>query len=183
MSIDCSFSIQQYRLNSKNLIIILNLNLLLMADMLEKLIVLGPLRAMKKTVWQHTVFWMILLSFSFMLTGKAIACFAPSAMEMGQGKAMDCCMERCRMETTHEAAQKACEKSRLAFAPKETLSSSNRDCVHSATNMVSDIKPLPRFVSLMVGPDDRVDRIQKEPPIKRHASKVALYTSIQTFLI
>ncbi len=154
-----------------------------MTDMLEKLIPLGPLRAMKKTVWQHTIFWMILLSFSFMLSGKAIACFAPSAMEMGQGKAMDCCMERCRMETTHEAAQKACENSRLAFAPKETLSSSNRDCADSATNRVLEINPLSRFVSFVFEPDDRIDPVQNEPPIKRHASRVPIYTSIQTFLI
>lgn len=154
-----------------------------MTDILKRLIASGHFRAMKKTVWQHIIFWMILLSFGLMLSGKAIACLAPSAMEMGQGKAMDCCMERCRMETTHEAAQKACEESRLAFAPKETLSSSNKNCAHSATNMVSEINPLSRFVSLVFEPDDRIDPVQNEPPMRRHASRVPIYTSIQTFLI
>ncbi len=138
---------------------------------------------MKKTVWQHVIFWMILLSFALMLSGKAIACFAPSAMEMGQGKAMDCCMERCRMETTHEAAQKACEESRLAFSSKEILSSSNKDCAHLATNMLSEINPFPRVLSLVFEADDRIDPVQNEPPMRRHASRVPIYTSIQTFLI
>ncbi len=138
---------------------------------------------MTKATYHYAVFWVVLLSFSLMLTGKAIACFAPAAMEMSQGKSMDCCMERCRMETTHEAAQKACEESRLAFSPKETLSNSDKDCKHSAATMLSEINPLPLFSLPLFEPNDRTKRVQNEPPIKRHASTVPIYTSIQTFLI
>lgn len=90
------------------------------------------------------------------------------------------------METTHEAAQKACEESRLAFSPKEILSNSDKDCKDSAATLLSDINPLPLFSSLLFEPDDRINRVQRvlnEPPIKRHASTVPIYTAIQTFLI
>jgi len=141
---------------------------------------------MKKKTYHHAVFWTVLLAFSLMLTGKAIACFAPSAMEMSQGKSMDCCMERCRMETTHEAAQKACEESRLAFSPKEMLSSPDKNCDHTTATMLSDFNPLPLFPSPLFEPNDwinRIQRVQNDAPIKRHASSVPIYTSIQTFLI
>lgn len=138
---------------------------------------------MKKRFGKQFIFSAVILTFSLMLSGKAIACFAPSAMEMGQGKAMDCCMESCRMETTQEAAKKACEESRLAFSQQETFSSPNKICEHSAEIVLSDFNPLALFSSPLFEPADRIDRGQYDPPIQGHASSVPIYTAIQTFLI
>ncbi len=118
-----------------------------------------------------------------MLTGKAIACLSPSIMEMSQGKAMDCCMERCRMETTHEEAQKACEQSRHALSPKETLSSHHDTCDNSLVTILSDISPLLLFSSPLLEPIDRIKQLQTEVILLRHYPSVQIYTSIQTFLI
>ncbi len=138
---------------------------------------------MKKRFWQGLIVSVVVLSFGLMLTGKAIACLAPSAMEMGQGKSMDCCMERCRMETTQEAAKKACEESRLAFSQQEMRSHSDKDCARAAEMTFSDLNPLPLFSWAFFEANDPIDPVQNEPPIKRHAASVPIYTAIQTFLI
>ncbi len=137
---------------------------------------------MKETFWYRSIFFAVLLAFSLMLSGKAIACFAPSAMEMGQGKAMDCCLERCRMETTPAAAKKACEESRLAFSQQD-FSSPNKMCDPSAEIVFSDFNPLALFSSPLFEPNDRINPLAHDPPIKRHAANLPIYTVIQTFLI
>ena len=138
---------------------------------------------MKQRFCHRAIFWTVLLAFGLMLTGKAIACLAPSAMEMGQGKSMDCCMERCRMETTHEAAKKACEESLQAFSLQERFSSPDRICDHSAEIIFSDFSPLSLFSFPLLEPNDRIKQVQTEALLFRHYSSVEIYTSIQTFLI
>jgi len=138
----------------------------------------------KKTHTKHMLFfWGLILSFSLSVAGKAGACSDPSMMEMSQGKAMECCMERCRMETTHEAAQKACESSRHDLSPKETLSSPQKTCAVSLLLSVSDFNPMPFFPSVQLEADERQRSVQFEPPPFLHASTVAIYTTIQSFLI
>lgn len=143
----------------------------------------GSISLMKKLLWQRLIFSAVILTFSLMLGGKAIACFAPSTMEMGRGKTLDCCMERCRMETTQEAAKQACEKSLLAFSQQEMRAHSDKNCAYSPELILSDFNPLPLFSTTLFEPDDPLDPVQNEPPIQRHASTVPIYTAIQTFLI
>jgi len=102
------------------------------------------------------------------LTGKAVACLSPSAMEMGQGNAMDCCADYCRMETTHEAAEKSCDQSRLAFSPHETISSPHNLCDLSITILQPDLSSYPPLLF---------------PLLLRHHQSVQIYTSNKSFLI
>jgi len=138
---------------------------------------------MRKTFWHRTIYWTVLLAFGFMLTGKAVACLFPSAMEMSQGNAMDCCADYCRMETTHEAAKKACDQSRLAFSPNETLSSSHNLCDLSVTSIQSDIDSYTIFSFPLINPVDRIKQVQNEPLLLRHHQAVNIYTSNKSFLI
>lgn len=133
---------------------------------------------------QLLLFWSIILIFSLTIVGKAGACSDPSAMEMSQGKAMECCLERCRMEMTYEeAAREACESSRHALSPTETLSNPHNPGADSFTGILSDFNPMLLFFSRVFEPDQQVKRGLCDPPIKRHTSTVPIFTSIQTFLI
>ncbi len=87
------------------------------------------------------------------------------------------------METTHEAAQKACEQSLQAFSLQETLSNPDKNCNPSAQIILSDINPLPLFSSALLEPNHRINPLRNEAPIKRHSSGIPIYTSIQSFLI
>jgi hypothetical protein len=59
-----------------------------------------------------------------LLANQALACLAPSPMEMGDGRAMDCCTESCRMDPTPEAAKQACQQSRVATGQEQLLAGS-----------------------------------------------------------
>ncbi|MFQ5780077.1 MAG: hypothetical protein ACE5HN_04735 [Nitrospiria bacterium] len=155
----------------------------MIADKVMKPTGSGPIYLMRKTFSHRTIYWAVLLAFGFMLTGKAVACLFPSAMEMGQGNAMDCCADYCRMETNHEAAQKACDQSRLAFSPNETLSSLHNLCNLSVATSQSDINSHPLFSFPMIDPVDRLKQIQNEPRLLRHHQAVQIYTSNESFLI
>lgn len=133
---------------------------------------------------QRLLFWSMILIFSLTIVGKAGACSDPSAMEMSQGKAMECCLERCRMEVTHEeAAREACASSRHALSPTETLSNPHNPAAASFMDIFSDFNPMPLFPKKVFEPSQFIKRDLCNPPIKRHASRVPIYTSIQTFLI
>ncbi|GEM_PF-5916179 len=132
----------------------------------------------------QTIFlWSLLLVFSLSVTGKAGACNKPSMMEMSQGEAMKCCMERCRMKITDEAAKQACQLSRHALSPKETLSKAHNDNHERSIQLAADINPLPLFSSIPLEADHTIKHIPFEPPMKRHASTLPIYTKIQIFLI
>jgi len=138
---------------------------------------------MRKIFWHRVLYWAVILAFGFMLTGKAVACLFPSAMEMSQGNAMDCCANYCRMETTHEAAEKACDQSRLAFSPNETLSSPHNVCDLSVATFQSDINSHPLFSFPLIDSVDRIKQVQNEPLFLRHHQSVQIYTSNESFLI
>ncbi len=127
--------------------------------------------------------WTVVLSLGVAMGGKAFACSDPSAMEMGQGHAMDCCEERCRMETTHEAAKKACESSRSAFSTRDSLFSSKSDCVQIAEWILSVPDTRSLFYPPLSDPDDQFFGLLFPHLISRHHSTVPLYTEHQVFLI
>ena len=77
-----------------------------------------------KSPFTHRVAYLAAsLSFVLLLGSQSLACLIPSLSEMGKGEAMECCTEHCRMETTPQAAQEACQKSSQVFSQQETLSS------------------------------------------------------------
>lgn len=138
---------------------------------------------MKTGFHRQTVLWLVLLLFGFSLTGKAFACSDPSAMEMGQGREADCCAERCRMETTHEDAKKACESSRTAFSTRDSLFSPKSDCAQSPAWMLSVPDTRSLFYPPLVEPDEGAFRLSSDPPLFRHHATVPIYTANSVFLI
>ena len=73
--------------------------------------------------WYKVICLIAFLTTSFAMGGQALACIFPSFTEMSKGRSMACCTEHCRMDTTPQAAQEACQKSFQVFNQQETLSS------------------------------------------------------------
>lgn len=95
---------------------------------------------MMNTCLRYRVVFLSALLTSILLSGsQVIACFVPSLAEMSEGRSMTCCADYCRMETTHEAAEKDCDESRQVFSSVETLSSP------SATHVFTIAKPPPNL--------------------------------------
>lgn len=137
---------------------------------------------MRKPFCYHAIYWAVILGFGLLLTGKAVACFVPSAMEMGQGKAMDCCADFCRMETSPETARQTCDRSLLAFSPEETLSSPHDLSGLSLGIFLTEINPPPLSFP-QIEALNCIKQTQKEPLLLRPHQAVTIYTSIKTFLI
>ena len=77
-----------------------------------------------KSPFTHRVAYITaFLSLVLLLGSQPLACLIPSLSEMGKGQAMECCTEHCRMDTTPQAAQEACQQSSQVFSQQETLSS------------------------------------------------------------
>jgi hypothetical protein len=56
-----------------------------------------------------------------LLGDQAFACLFPSLTEMIGGRPMACCSQRCRVDTTPQAAQQACEQSRTAISQHQVM--------------------------------------------------------------
>ncbi len=74
-------------------------------------------------------YWVAYFLVTFMLVtlvgGQAFACLIPSPMEIREDRAMACCTEYCRMETTEEAAREACQLSRTVTGQEEVMTQSS----------------------------------------------------------
>ncbi len=76
----------------------------------------------KNSLRYKVVFLPTFLMFLLLVGDQTMACLFPSLSEMGQGKAMDCCTKHCRMDTTPQAAQEACQESSQVFSQQDTIS-------------------------------------------------------------
>jgi hypothetical protein len=65
-----------------------------------------------------------------LLGGQAFACLFPAPPasmnmgNMGEGSAMACCEQHCRVETTPQAAQQACQQSHAAISQQQAFAKS-----------------------------------------------------------
>jgi hypothetical protein len=57
----------------------------------------------------------------FLCGGQAFACLSPSLMDMRDGRSMACCKQHCRVETTPQAAQRACAQSHAAISHHQAI--------------------------------------------------------------
>lgn len=97
---------------------------------------------------------------------------------------MACCTDHCRMETTEEAAQKACAQTRQALGPRDTLSSASSSPVFQAAKFLPHNGPFPLeslsppdFVQRMPRIEKGVSRPRRNPP------SVKIYTANHSLLI
>jgi hypothetical protein len=118
----------------------------------------------------------------FLLTAQAFPCLLPSPVEMSQGRAMACCADHCRMETTPEAAQKACEQSRQAFLQHEVYSNASLASPHEMVKLLPD-SGTPRHEELKVPNSIRPPAQVKRHVLSKKFTSVKIYTFVHSFLI
>lgn len=75
----------------------------------------------KKLFISRLTYLLAFFTLTFLLGGQAFACLLPSPTEMRDGRSMACCADYCRMETTPQAAQQACEQSRTAISQHQVV--------------------------------------------------------------
>ena len=124
----------------------------------------------------------VFLVASLLLGGQAFACLSPSMIEMREGRAMACCAEHCRVETTHQAAQQACQQSDQVLTQHEAISSQAPALALDSANM-----PPNSVLSFQTVQDDD-DHAEPKQPARRdhppqHPRTVAIYTLIHAYLI
>jgi hypothetical protein len=76
---------------------------------------------MKNRLPHKTFHFTVFLIASLLLSSQTFACLLPSPVEMRKDRSMACCTEHCRVETTAQVAQKACEQSQTAFSQDEAM--------------------------------------------------------------
>lgn len=76
---------------------------------------------MKLIPKRKTIYLVMCLAIVLLLGNQALACIFPSMPEMQGGRSMACCADYCRMETTPQAAQQACEQSRTAISQNQVV--------------------------------------------------------------
>lgn len=76
---------------------------------------------MKKLLEYRLLFLPSFLTLLLLLGSQALACMVPSMQAMAEGRSMACCSQHCRVETTPQAAQQACEQSRTAISQHQSI--------------------------------------------------------------
>lgn len=80
----------------------------------------------------------LLLAILLLLSTQVLACLFPQPVDLREGQAMACCVEHCRMETTPEAAQQACQQSRIATSQEQLVVGSSATMMKVAMKDLTD---------------------------------------------
>ncbi len=125
---------------------------------------------------------LVLLTFLLLVGNPVLACLIPSMPDMAGGETMACCEQECRMESTAQAAKKACEQTRSASAPSQVVPGPTASISHLTVSDLPDASPLARSEN---PPADRLALLM--PATDNIASvtrpSVPIYLRIRSLLI
>lgn len=94
---------------------------------------------MKLILKRKTIYVVMCLAIVLLLGNQALACIFPSMQEMQDGRSMACCADYCRMETTPQAAQQACEQSRTAISQHQVVAGPSTAVVKISVTHLPDL--------------------------------------------